>query len=138
MHPKDRRPLEKKESMDKVVNIRERLERKKQKKRREQDREKLEAIQKLIQCTSCHLRCAMCGLYIKESNASNEPGSTYGYTFCKNCKGEFDAFLSVSRGERSDVIWHNKEWINMWSAWLNYRKAVTAFMDSPEFKLLTE
>jgi transcription elongation factor Elf1 len=116
--------------MDKVVNIEERIEGQKQKKQLERHRGKIEAIQKLIQCTSCHMRCAMCGHHLKDA---------FAFAFCENCRDEFDDFLSISKGEKPpDVFWHNKEWIDMLSAWLNYRQAVNGFMNSPEFRLLLE
>jgi hypothetical protein len=30
------------------------------------------------------------------------------------------------------------EWEKMWSVWLDYRRAITGFQDSLEFKLLLE
>ena len=127
-------------SRDKIVSLRERLENKKQKEQLEQYRGKVETVQKMIQCSSCHVRCAMCGHHVKAKDASTHPHtSSLGLTFCASCKREFEDFLSISRGkEKSEVFWHNKEWIKMWSAWLNYRQAMTAFVDSPEFKLLLE
>jgi hypothetical protein len=126
--------------MDKVVNIEERIEGQKQKKQLERHRGKIEAIQKLIQCTSCHMRCAMCGHHLKDAVSSHDAlSSSFAFAFCENCRDEFDDFLSISKGEkRPDVFWHNKEWIDMLSAWLNYRQAVNGFMNSPEFRLLLE
>ncbi|MFH1351575.1 MAG: hypothetical protein ABII26_11680 [Pseudomonadota bacterium] len=124
--------------MDKIVNIQERLERNKHKRLLERDRGKIEAIQKVIQCSSCHFRCAMCGLYIKESESSSHTNHIQGYAFCESCGGEFEDFLTVSRGEHPDLLWHNKEWVKMWSAWLNYRKAIDDFINSAEFKRLLE
>ena len=127
-------------SMDKIVNLAERLESKRHKKQIERYRGKIETIQKIIQCGSCQIRCAMCGLYLKKGESStNIPPASIGLILCESCRSEFDDFLSVSRGQqRSEVFWHNKEWVKMWSAWINYRKAMTAFVDSPEFKLLME
>jgi hypothetical protein len=126
--------------MDKIVNLAERLESKRNKKQIERYRGKIETIQKIMQCGSCKIRCAMCGLYLKKGESStNLPPAPPGLTLCGSCKGEFDDFLSVSRGkQQSEVFWHNKEWAKMWSTWISYRKAMTAFIDSPEFKLLME
>lgn len=122
--------------MDKIVNIRDRIESQRQKKQIEQNRQKIDAIQKVIQCSLCHFRCAMCGLHIKATDFP--PHSSPGYAFCEQCRGEYEAFLAISKGEHSDVFWHNKEWVNMWSAWIKYRQAMTSFINSPEFKLLCE
>ena len=127
-------------SAKKIVSLAERLEDKLHKKQVERYRGKVENIQKIVQCGSCQIRCAMCGLYLKNDEAAQNPDSTStGLTLCESCRSEFDDFLSVSRGgQRSEVFWHNEEWIKMWSAWINYRKAMTAFVESPELKLLLE
>jgi len=122
--------------MDKIVSIRDRIESKKQKNQIAQNRQKIEAIQKVIQCSFCHFRCAMCGHHIKVTDSL--PDSSPGYAFCEQCRGEYEDFLSISRGEHSDVFWHNKEWVNMWSSWIKYRQGMTGFINSREFKLLYE
>ena len=127
-------------SRDKIVSLRERIENKKQKDQLEQYRGKVETIQKMIQCSSCHVRCAMCGHHVKAKDASTHPHtSSLGLTFCPSCKRELEDFLSISRGkEKSEVFWHNREWLKMWSAWLSYRQSVDNFMDSSELRLLLE
>ena len=126
--------------MDKIVDICDRIESKKQLKEAEKHRGKLEAIQKLIQCSSCHFRCAMCGHHVDATEASDDsPPVSIGFSLCPTCKGEFENFQSITEeGKASDVSWHNEEWVNMWSAWLNYRRAITGFINSPEFKMLME
>ena len=127
-------------SADKIVSLAERLENKKHKKQMQRYRGKIETIQKIVQCGSCQIRCAMCGLYLKRDESSaSPPPSPGGLIFCESCRSEFDDFLSVSRGgKRSEIFWHNKEWVKMWSSWVKYRKAMSAFVESPEFKLLME
>jgi len=125
--------------MEKIVNIQGRIESKKQKEQLRLKRGKIEAIQKVIQCSSCQLRCAMCGLHIKVTESHHDSDSPFEHSFCDSCRGEFEDFLSVSKGEKhSDVFWHNDAWVHMWKAWVNYRKAITGFINSPEFKLLVE
>ena len=124
--------------MEKIVDLRDRIDRKKQRAQMAQDRLKLETVQRVIQCSSCHLRCAMCGLHMNETDNPQDPSLSLGYPLCESCGVEFNDFLAIKRGENSKVFWHNKEWVKMWSTWLNYRQAITAFMNSPEFKLLIE
>jgi hypothetical protein len=38
--------------------------------------------------------------------------------------------------KNSEIYWHNKEWMRLWSAWIEYRKAITKFRDSNEFRRL--
>ena len=123
---------------DKIVSIQEHVEDKKHKLQLAKYRNKVETIQKIIQCSACHFKCAMCGLHVKPGESSKYEGVLLmGLTFCESCRDEFEDFLSVSKGEKEDdVFWHNKAWAGMWSAWINYRKAIDAFTESPEFKLL--
>ena len=126
--------------MKKIVDLQERIEGKKQKRKKELYQEKMETIQRVTQCSSCHFRCAMCGQYLNETDpACSADSSGFEYTFCDSCRGEFEDFMSVSRGEKhSGIFWHNREWEKMWLAWLDYQHAIAGFMDSPEFDLLLE
>ena len=126
--------------MDKVVNIEKRLASRKQERELEEQRGKIGAIQKLIQCSSCHFRCALCGQHLSESDCSGKGlSSAFGFAFCDGCGAEFEEFLAVSRGKKSpEVSWHNKEWVKMWSAWLDYRQSINGFVGSPEFKSLLD
>ncbi|MBN1105686.1 MAG: hypothetical protein JXL84_19920 [Deltaproteobacteria bacterium] len=126
--------------MKKIVRLEDRIESKKQKERLERYRGKMGTIQKLLQCSSCHLKCAMCGAQIQspEAGCHAHPGSGR-LQFCQCCREEFQEFISITKGQREPTLfWHNEEWKAMWSAWLEYRKAMTAFLRSKEFRLLLE
>ena len=126
--------------MDKIVDICDRIESKKQKIQAEKYRGKLEAIQKLIQCSACNFRCAMCGHHVDVAESSHgTPPVSLGFSLCETCRDEFEDFLSVTEGGKtSDVSWHNEDWVKMWSAWLSYRRAITGFINSREFKRLMQ
>jgi len=126
--------------MDKVVNIEEKLASKRRKLQLEKRQEKIGAIQKLIQCSSCHFRCALCGQHLGDLDSSpTVPSASFGFVFCDDCGEDFEEYLAVSRGEKSsEVSWHNEEWMKMWSAWLDYRRTINGFVDSPEFKSLLD
>ena len=126
--------------MDKVVNIKERLASKRLKLQLQKQKGKIGAIQKLVQCSLCRFRCALCGQHLEESDCfSSIPSASFGFAFCDDCGEEFEEYLSLSRGEKPpEVSWHNKEWLNMWSAWLDYRKTINGFVGSPEFKSLLD
>ncbi len=126
--------------MDKIVNIRQRIEDRKQRERREQQLEKMETIQKVAQCTACHFRCAMCGVHLTAADTPCQASSSPdGLMFCESCGQEFDDFMAISKGEkRPEVFWHNAEWFNMWSAWLDYRESISDFVNSAEFKCILE
>ena len=126
--------------MDKVVNIEEKLASRKQERELEEQRGKIGAIQKFVQCSSCHFRCALCGQHLSESDCSGKgPSSAFEFVFCDGCGAEFEEFLAVSRGKKTpEVSWHNKEWVKMWSAWLDYRQSINGFVGSSEFKSLLD
>lgn len=124
--------------MDNVVDIQERIHRRRHGRQLEQHRAKIQALQKVLQCSCCHFKCAMCGHQLNPDATSStpEPGPL-GYVFCESCRGEFEDFLAISSGKKqADVFWHNKAWLEMWSSWLSHQQAIQRFMHSPEFKLL--
>lgn len=126
--------------MRKVVSIKERLENKKHREQIRRFRGKIDTIQRIIQCSSCQMKCAMCGVQMKEAENESHPiEDSLRLSFCKSCRGEFRDFIALSRGKKeSDIFWHNSEWEKMWTSWLNYRKALNAFVESPEFRLILE
>jgi len=126
--------------MSKIVDMSERIAAKEQREQLEKYRGRVETIQKMIQCSSCHFRCAMCGLQAKGGEAAASwPSETLGLPFCEGCREDFQEFLSITTGKKTPTLfWHNKEWLAVWSALLDYKKAISAFVASREFKLLME
>ncbi|MBW1722483.1 MAG: hypothetical protein JRH13_10600 [Deltaproteobacteria bacterium] len=126
--------------MDKIVSLEQRIHDKRRKEERERYLKRIRSLQRSVQCTACHLRCAMCGVYTQIRNeAEKRFFLSNGFALCENCKKEYEDFKALSGKETpSDVHWHNKEWFRMWSAWIEYRKALRAFLESPEFKRLLE
>lgn len=124
--------------MDNVVDIKERITQRHKGRQMMLYRDKIRSLQKVLQCASCHLKCAMCGHHLHDSGEGADPDpGPLGYVFCKSCKGEFEDFLAITSGDKeAEVFWHNKAWQEMWSAWLDYQQAIQRFMRSPEFKLL--
>lgn len=121
--------------MDKVLNITRRLEDKKRKEQIASERQKLETMQRIVQCASCHFKCAMCGYHLKASEDPSAPdGPSRGFILCETCEAEFQDFLKMAPDKGGgDLFWHNKEWQHLWSAWVDYQKAIEAFKRSPEF-----
>ena len=125
--------------MDKILNLTGRLEDRKRKQQLAVHRQRSETIQRIAQCASCHFKCAMCGNHLKGNEAIYPSGiSSREFVLCQGCDLEFQDFLEMTKGkEGSDIFWHNKEWRNLWSAWLDYQRAVRAFKKSPEFCRMT-
>jgi hypothetical protein len=129
------------ETMKKIVDMKALIEGKRQKEQRDRHRSRVESIRTMIQCSSCHFRCAMCGRQAEREDVSgpSSPSNDLGLTLCKDCGAEFEEYLAISRGEKEpELPWHNPQWLNIWSAWLHYRKAITAFIASPEFQVLVD
>jgi hypothetical protein len=125
--------------MNKVLDIQNRLKDKKRKQREESYGQRIRTVCRVVQCSSCHFRCSMCGHHLIETELSRPRASSYpDLSLCEDCRVEFEDFLEMSR-ERggSFILWHNKEWMKLWSAWLDYQQAIREFRNSTEFKLLT-
>lgn len=123
--------------MNKIIDMQGKIEGKKQKEQLDKYRGRVETIQKIVQCSSCHFRCAMCGLQVSGADPADK--TPLGFALCEGCKSEFEEYVAISRGKKTpDVFWHNREWLEIWTAWLSYRKAINAFTASREFKLLVE
>jgi hypothetical protein len=123
--------------MTRIVDIHDQLEKKKKKEHLEKYRGRLDSIQKIIQCSHCRFRCAMCGIQVTSGEAVER--TPLGLSFCGDCMAEFEEFVSVTKGKKPpEVFWHNQEWIEVWRAWMDYRKAISAFVASKEYNLLLE
>ncbi len=117
--------------MSKVIDIEDRIKLE-QKKRTKVDRaKKMEAVRKVVQCTRCLARCAKCGVQFETHEMYQRPKGPY--RFCPFCQDEYEDFLRIKAGEGSVYYWHNKEWVGLWQAWVDYQQAMKAYGESPEF-----
>ncbi len=128
--------------MDKVVSISDRREGKKRKEQAQAHKHRIETIQRVVHCSLCKLKCAMCGEHLGDApglGLSCPPSpSPPDLNLCPSCQAEFEAFMKVSKEkEVSDLSWHNSEWAKLWSAWLDYHKAIGDYRASEEFKELS-
>lgn len=128
------------DAMGKIFKLQDRILRKEHRETLKVYRERVETVRKVVQCSSCHYRCAMCGAQLQTTDTWRRPVlSAPGIIFCEGCRKEFDDYIAISRGEREPhVFWHNQAWLDMWTAWLRYKKTVSRFIDTPEFGFLME
>ncbi|MBW1780302.1 MAG: hypothetical protein JRL30_06145 [Deltaproteobacteria bacterium] len=127
--------------MEKVLNITARLKDKRRKEQVETYRDRFEAIQRVLQCTACHFKCAMCNRHIERTDPSNSPPPPLTeFSLCESCRSEFEAFKKMSQegSDRQDVFWHNSEWIELWTCWLDYQRSIKKFRNSFDFDRLTD
>ena len=127
--------------MNKVLNFTDRLEDKKREKQLKTHHYKVKAIQRIVQCSSCPFRCAMCGFHVdaKDPTGPDDSNPTQNFVLCEDCRAEFEDFLQIKSGKmQSNIFWQNKEWMKLWSAWLDYHQAIGDFRNSREFNQLLD
>jgi len=126
--------------MNKVLNITNRLEGKKRKLQAEIHRGKMETLQRIVQCSSCHFKCAMCGYHLNTADSPYvSPSSPSNFYLCESCRAEFKEYMEMKKGKNeSDIFWHNREWVKLWSVWFDFQQAIKEFKDSVEFEQLIE
>ena len=126
--------------MNKVFNIRNLLENKKRKQQAELHREKMETLQRIVQCSSCHFKCAMCGYHLNTADEPYTPPTEFtNFYLCESCRAEFEEYMQLRNGKKaSDSFWHNREWMKLWSSWFDFQQAIKEFKNSAEFEQIIE
>jgi hypothetical protein len=126
--------------MNKVLNITNRLEDKKRKLQAETHRGKMETLQRIVQCSSCHFKCAMCGYHLTTGDSPHAPPSSpSNFYLCESCRAEFKEYMEMKSGKKeSAAFWHNRQLVKLWSAWFDFQQAIKEFKDSVEFEQLIE
>ena len=126
--------------MSNVIKIDNKLEEKKRKQQFKDYHEKVDSILRTVQCSSCHLKCAMCGYHMDASECGRSQGGYFhDFMLCEECRHEFDDYLDSSHGQGGKkIIWHNDEWKDLWASWLKFQKAIKEFRNSAEFRQLME
>ncbi len=115
------------------------------KKRKDQHRKaalersrKIEALLHMFQCSRCNMKCMKCGSQMELVSADDSDPS-FPYRFCQSCKEEYVEFLERLHG-RGDpqFYWYNREWMEVWKAWMHYQDALGRYQISEEFRRLME
>ena len=125
--------------MEKVLSITGRIEDKKRRKQIESNRDKFDAVQRMLQCGSCRFKCAMCGRHAENPTSSDSQEMPYSeFTLCESCNAEFEDYMKIAekKGTPHDIFWHNREWVEMWSSWVKYRRSLSKFRSSFHFEQL--
>lgn len=124
--------------MKKVLNITNILEGKKKEQQREDFQNRIETLRRVIQCSSCRFKCAMCGLHIEEED-KEQRNSFPGFNLCSTCRMEFEDFLKRKSSKMNKALfWHTDAWNRLWSCWLEYQKALNDLRNSKEYKHLNK
>ncbi|MBF0528438.1 MAG: hypothetical protein HQK55_04040 [Deltaproteobacteria bacterium] len=96
--------------------------------------EKVEALMALIRCHHCPKRCAKCAEHADTTVPVNHPGLDVSFRLCPLCFSEYQDFMAHMDAEKplESPSWHNRSWIRLWLAWLDYRWALANYVSSPE------
>lgn len=124
--------------MEKVLNLEERLLEKKQKEQGRLFRRRLDTVRRIVQCSCCELRCAMCGHPVETSEGTCTLNALFAdFPLCGGCRTELDDFLKRQQTiEGPELFWHNQQWMDMWEAWIRFREALGRFRGSKEIRLM--
>jgi hypothetical protein len=106
------------------------------KKRMEDQRraERVRRFQSTVRCVGCGLRCAKCGLHAEPISAVTHPGLNVTVTLCPDCLDEYtDLTQYAAQGFQSHFpAWYNREWFQLWMAFLEYQAAASQYLNSAE------
>ena len=129
--------------MAKLIPIDDKLALAKEKKEALIRKRKIQAVQKIFQCTQCAFKCEKCGTQIGQEldvNQKVERPVRIPYRLCESCTEEYIDYIERHQGRGDpDCYWHNESWIELWRSWIAYHGAIDSYLKSKEFmKLLQE
>jgi hypothetical protein len=102
---------------------------------------KIQAVQKVFQCTHCHFKCVKCGAQLEADAAqeANRPHQRMPYRFCSGCLEEYTDYIERLKGRGDpDCYWRNAMWMDLWRAWIDYQNSMDQYMKSKEFVQLMQ
>ena len=127
--------------MDKVLNLTHRLQDKRRKEQIEVYREKFDTVQRILHCSGCQYKCAMCGYHIETTDAET-PTSRRDTEFnlCDSCASEYEDFKRRKQGKMDDAgpFWHTDDWMAFWTAWCEYQRSINRFRHTFNLKQLED
>ncbi|MFO7986860.1 MAG: hypothetical protein R6U38_13450 [Desulfatiglandaceae bacterium] len=127
--------------MDKVLNITHRLEDRKRKEQVETYRDRFDTVQRIVHCSGCQYKCAMCGRHMEPSDPTDSTCRVEAeFNLCDSCGSEYEEFRKMKRHGATDsnLFWHNEEWMALWAAWCEYQRTISRFRKSFDLHQLKE
>ncbi|MFH1977520.1 MAG: hypothetical protein ABIJ52_18515 [Pseudomonadota bacterium] len=124
-----------------VISLNEKIQLSKEKTAEMTLRRKVQAVQKLFQCTHCAIKCEKCGIQIGTQTCPAEINSQKAdinlripYRFCESCSEEYIDYIERLKGNGDkDCYWHNDDWLESWGKWADYRSSIDRYTKSKEF-----
>ena len=100
-------------------------------------RRKILAVEKVLQCTHCSLKCEKCGTQMEHRPTGSD--AMMPYRFCEGCMDEYRDYIEQLKGRGDpDCYWHNDAWREAWQTWIDHRGATDRYLKSKEFLRLLE
>ncbi|MGD2272161.1 MAG: hypothetical protein PVI06_17295 [Desulfobacterales bacterium] len=125
-----------------IISINGKLALTKQKKATLIKRRKIQAVQKVFQCTQCAYKCEKCGTQIGNDPAAQKEiprDIRVPYRLCESCAEEYIDYIERHKGGGDpDCYWHNEAWLALWKSWIDYQGAVDRYLKSKEFTQLIQ
>ena len=125
--------------MTSIISFQDKLKRTREKKERLVRKEKILAVQKILRCTRCPLKCEKCGGQIEDSYQGHKDQllPKIPYRFCNSCTDEYWAYINRMKGcDNPSYYWHNDAWLRLWQSWIDYQSAMDRYTQSSEFQQL--
>ncbi len=129
--------------MAEIISLDKKLKNDREKKTELVRKRKIQAIQKVFQCTQCAFKCEKCGTQLPSDREKQKKANHYfqriPYQFCDGCQREYIDYINRLRGNGDpDCYWHNEEWLCLWKDWIEYQGSVDRYLQSKEFKKLLQ
>lgn len=124
--------------MAEIIDLEAKKKKGRDKKAQQERLKKAEAVLQMFQCTHCSIKCMKCGSQVQLAETGQED-TRVPYRFCQACREEYLEFLERlhGRGDPS-LYWYNREWMEVWKAWMHYQDALGRYQISEEFRRLLE
>jgi hypothetical protein len=106
-------------------------------------KQKIQAVQKVFQCTQCAFKCERCGQQIRPDPSKDKKCEhqfvKVPYHFCESCEEEYLDYINRLKGKGDkNYYWHNEEWLKIWKDWIEYQSSIDRYLKSKEFKELLQ
>jgi len=128
--------------MGDIISINNKLTLAKEKKAALIRRRKIQAVQKVFQCTQCAFKCEKCGTQINQDppdKKENLRDIRVPYRLCDSCADEYIDYIERHTGGGDpDTYWHNEAWLSLWKSWIDYQGAIDRYLKSKEFTQLVQ
>ncbi len=128
--------------MGDIISINNKLTLAKEKKAALIRRRKIQAVQKVFQCTQCAFKCEKCGTQISHDppdQNENPRDIRVPYRLCDSCAEEYIDYIERHKGGGDpDSYWHNEAWLALWKGWIDYQGAIDRYLKSKEFTQLVQ